>query len=115
MGAEPERRRVDARHGIAGGFCGPGRDGEAVDAIAVAEQGLKLAEMKPHAVLAARDLGGIGTALRDGGDDDGVAGFARIGGDDDAITDAEVRVRGEAAVYCDGAWRVLRVATRDGA
>jgi hypothetical protein len=101
MGAESERRRVDARHGVTGGIRRPSGDGEAVDAITVAEQRLKLAEMQADTVLAARDLGGIGTTLRDGGDDDGVAGLARIGGDDDAITDAEVRVGGEAAVYCD--------------
>ena len=56
---------------------------------------------------AARDLGGIGAALRDGGDDDRVAGLAGTGRDDDAITDVEMGVGGEAAVYCDRAWRVL--------
>jgi hypothetical protein len=71
--------------------------------------------VQPDAVLAPRDLGGIGAALGDGGDDDGVAGLAGTGGDDDAITEVQVRVGGEAAVYCNGARRVLRVATRDGA
>src|SRR6185369_8237418 len=71
------------------------------------------AEVQSDAVLSARDLGGVGAALGDGGDDDGVAGLAGARRDDDAITDAEMRVRGEAAVYCDRAWRVLRVATRD--
>ncbi len=63
------------------------------------------------AILAARDLGGIGATLHDGGDDDGVARLAGSGGDDDAIADVELRVGGEAAVYRDRAWRVLRAAT----
>jgi len=57
--------------------------------------------MEADAILAARDLGGIGAALRDGGDDDGVTRIAGVRGDDDAITDAKVRVGGEATVYCD--------------
>jgi hypothetical protein len=57
--------------------------------------------MHADAVLAPRDLGGIGTALRDRGDDDRVARIAGVGGDDDAITDAEMGVGGEAAVYCN--------------
>jgi hypothetical protein len=68
--------------------------------------------MHADAVLAPRDLGGIGPALGDGGDDDGVTGVAGFGGDDDTISDVEVRVGGETAVYRYGAWRVLRVATR---
>jgi hypothetical protein len=71
--------------------------------------------MQPYAILAARDLCRIGAALDDAGDDDGVPRRARLGGDDDAVADAEASIGGEAAVYCDGAWAVLRVPTRDGA
>jgi hypothetical protein len=68
--------------------------------------------MQPDAILAAGDLRGIGATLDDAGDDGGVARHVRLRGDDDAVTDAKSGVGGEAAVYCDGAWRVLR---RDGA
>src|SRR4051812_44252624 len=63
--------------------------------------------MQADAILAARDLGRIGAALGDGGDDDGVAGLAGAGRDDDAITDVQLRVGGEATVYCNGTWRLL--------
>jgi hypothetical protein len=60
--------------------------------------------MHADAVLAPRDLGGIGAALGDGGDDDRVSGLARRGRDDDAITDVEARVCGETAVYRNAAY-----------
>ena len=77
------------------------RDGEAVDAIAVAEERLEMVEVQPDAILAARDLGGVGAPLDDGGDDDRVARHSRLRRDDDAVTDAERGVGGEARVYCD--------------
>jgi hypothetical protein len=101
MRLKAERRRVDPGDGVGGGVRRAGRDGEAIDAIAIAEQRLELAEMEADAVLAAGDLGGVGAALGDGGDDDGVAGLTGAGRDDDAITDAEMRVGGESAVYCN--------------
>ena len=60
-------------------------------------------------------FGGVGAPLDDGGDDDRVARQSRLRRDDDAVTDAECGVGGEARVYGDGAWRILRDATRDGA
>jgi hypothetical protein len=89
--------------------------GEAVHAIAVAEQRLEVVEMQPDAILASRDLSRVSAALNDGGDDDGVAGEAGLGRDDDTIADAEAGVGGEASVYCDSAWLILRDATRDSA
>ena len=80
-----------------------GPDGEAVDAVAVAEERLELVEMQPDAILSARDLGGVGTSLDDGGDDDRVARHPRLRRDDDAVADAECGVGGEASVYCDRA------------
>src|SRR6185436_13420117 len=71
--------------------------------------------MQPDAILAARDLGRVGATLDDGGDDNAVARHPWLGRDDDAVADAEPDVGGEARVYGDGAWRVLRDATRDGA
>jgi hypothetical protein len=62
----------------------------------------------PDAVLASGDLGGIGAALDDGGNDDCVAALARSGGDDDTVADVEVGVGGEATVDCYLAWRGLR-------
>jgi hypothetical protein len=73
--------------------------------------------MQAHAILAPRDLGWIRAALGYGRDDDGVTRLAGVGGDDDAITDAEVRVGGEPAVYCDRAYARLlsrRGVERDG-
>ena len=65
-------------------------------------------EVQPDAILAARDLGRIGAPLDDRGDDDAVARHARLGREDDMVADAETSVGGEARVYRDGAWRVLR-------
>jgi hypothetical protein len=108
MGTEAVRGRVDARDGVGSRASVARSNGEAIDAIAVAEQLLQMVEMQPHAMLAARDLGWIGAALGDGGDDDGVARQARLGGDDDAVADVKTGVGGQSRVDRDGAWRVLR-------
>jgi hypothetical protein len=96
VGAEAERCGVDARDGIGRGRGRARAHREAVDAVAVADETLQVIEVQPDAILAARDLGGIGAALHDAVDDDRVAGLARPAGDDHAIADAERGVGGEA-------------------
>jgi hypothetical protein len=72
-------------------------------------------EVQPDPILAARDLGRVGAPLHDRGDDDAVARYPRFRREDEVVADAQAGVGGEARVYCDGAWRILRDATRDGA
>ena len=96
--AEAERGGVDARDGIGRGGGRASGHGEAVDAVAIAEQLLELIEVQPDAILAARDLGGIGAPLDDAGDDGGVAGLTGPAREHDAVADAKAGVGGEAAV-----------------
>ena len=63
--AEPECRGVDALDRIGGSSRRARVHREAVDTVAVAEQSLQVVEMQPDAILAARDLGGIGASLHD--------------------------------------------------
>ena len=69
--------------------------------------------MHPHSVLTTCDLGRIGAALYDGGDDCGVAAFARTRGDDDAIAHMEACIGGKAAVDGDRAAKMWRAAAHD--
>ena len=69
--------------------------------------------MQADAILAPRDLGRVRAALGDCGDDDGIAGLPGGSRDDDTVTDPEMRVGGEAAVYRDGAC-LLRRRSRQG-
>jgi hypothetical protein len=113
VGPEAERRVVDASERLGGRVRGPGGHGEPVDAVAVAQQLLEVAEVHPDAVLAPGDLGGIGAPLDDAGDDGAVAGLAGRSGERDTVAHAESGVGGEARVYCDGACAVLRARTRN--
>ena len=79
------------------------RDGEAIDAIAVADEMLQLVEMQVRAIFAARDLARVGAAAHDRGDDHGVAARARRRRNDDGVADAQMRVGGETLIDRDRA------------
>lgn len=76
-------------------------DGEAVHAVAVAEQRLQLAEVQAHAILAARDLGRVGAPAHDGADHDRVTLGFRRGRDDDPVAEMQPGVGGEPFVDRD--------------
>ena len=65
--------------------------------------------MQPHAILAARDLGGIGSATDDRADDGGVARRFGRGSDDDAVAEPESGVGGQPLVNRNGPRGALRL------
>ena len=74
--------------------------------IAVTDKRLKLIEMHPHSVFASRNLGGIGSALDDRGDNYRIAS-CRVWRtrDYNTVSDCDVRVFGQSLVDCDRALR----------
>ena len=83
------------------------RNRKTVDAITVLCERLKVIEMHPNAVLAARDFGRIGAAFYDCGDYNGVAGCFGNRRQCHAVADFEICIGSEALIDRYGALRRL--------
>ena len=74
-------------------------DRESIDAIPVPKQRLELVQMKPHAILGARHLGGIGSSPHECRDDDRVTrGRVRRARQHQAIAKLHARVDRETLI-----------------